>query len=144
MIGLLLALAGLLLRQVTGSQVWDGAAAMAVGALLIAVAIRLGAENRELLIGKAADPRQVKLIRSQIEAADGVAALLQLQTMRLGPGHLIVAARVAFDDDISADRAEDIADAIDRALADRLDAVLHVFLDPTQLTGGPERPWLNS
>ena len=137
-IGLLLAFAGLLLRQLTGSQVWDGVAAMAVGVLLIAVAIRLGAENRDLLIGKAADPQQIELIRSHIEAADGVAALLQLQTMRLGPANLIVAARVAFDDDISADRAEDIADAIDRSLADRLDVGLHVFLDPTQLTG-PER-----
>jgi hypothetical protein len=39
--------AWLLLRHVTGSQVWDGAAAIAVGVPLIAVAIRLGAENRE-------------------------------------------------------------------------------------------------
>ncbi len=40
--------------------------------------------------------------------------------MHLGPEHLIVAARVAFSDDIGADRVEDLADDIDRRLADRL------------------------
>lgn len=131
-VGLLLALAGLVLRQVTGSEIYDAAASMAIGALLIVVAIRLGADSRELLIGRAADPQQVKIIRSQIEAADGVAALLDLRTMHVGPDDLIVAARVALDDFVTADQAEDLADSIDRKLADTLPVVPHVFIDPTQ------------
>lgn len=58
--------------------------------------------------------------------------LLDLRTMHMGPDQLIVAARVAFSDDISADRAEDVADEIDRRLVSRLPQVSHVFLDPTQ------------
>jgi cation diffusion facilitator family transporter len=136
-VGLLLAFAGLLLRQLTGSEVYDAAASIAIGALLVAVAIRLGADNRELLIGKAADPSQLALIRSQIEATPGITTVLDLLTMYLGPDHLIVAARVAFDDDISADRAEDAADSIDACLSAQLPVIPHVFLDPTQL---PARP----
>jgi cation diffusion facilitator family transporter len=107
MVGLLLAALGLALRQVTGSPVWDGAASIAIGVLLIVVAVRLG-----------------------------------LLTMYLGPEHLIVVARVAFSDDISADRAEDVAADIDMRLADRLPLAPHVFLDPTQMpsparTAGP-------
>ena len=49
---------------------------------------------------------------------------------------MIVAARVGFSDEISADRAEDVADDIDRRLADRLPQVAHVFLDPTQTRSG--------
>jgi len=45
-----------------------------------------------------------------------------------------VAAKVAFSDEISADRAEDIADEIDKRLPGRLPVVPHVFLDPTQAT----------
>jgi divalent metal cation (Fe/Co/Zn/Cd) transporter len=45
---------------------------------------------------------------------------------------------VAFDDDISADQAEDIADRVDRRLSDRLPLVPHVFLDPTQASSGPQ------
>lgn len=135
-VGLALAFAGLLGRQLTGSEVYDGAAAITIGALLIAVAFRLGAENRELLIGKAAEPAELSLIESEIEATDGVTAVLELLTMHLGPDHLIVAARVAFDDDITADQAEDLADRVDSQLAGRLAAVPHVFLDPTQLPAG--------
>lgn len=132
MIGLALAALGLALRQVTGSPVWDGAASIAIGGLLIAVAVRLGLDSREYLIGRAAGHTELQAIRADIERTPGVDKLLDLRTMYLGPEHLIVAARVAFGDDISADQAEDIADRIDRLLADRLPVVPHVFLDPTQ------------
>ncbi|HEV8275147.1 MAG TPA: hypothetical protein VGQ26_05565 [Streptosporangiaceae bacterium] len=56
--------------------------------------------------------------------------------MHLGPEHLIVVARVAFSGEISADRAEDVADGIGRRLCDRLPLVPHVFLDPTQISAG--------
>lgn len=132
-VGLMLAFAGLLLRQLTGAEVYDASASIAIGALLVAAAIRLGADSRELLIGKAADPGQLAAIRSQIEATPGIDAVLDLQTMRLGPDHLIVAVKVAFDDNLSADSAEDVADSIDARLSAQLAVTPHVFLDPTQL-----------
>jgi cation diffusion facilitator family transporter len=134
--GLVLAAAGLLLQQLTGSPVWDGGASIAIGVLLFAVAVRLGLDSRDLLIGRAAGPRELGLIRDEIERTPGVDALLELLTMHLGPDHLIVAARVAFGDELSADRAEDLADDIDRRLAERLPLVPHVFIDPTQAPEG--------
>jgi cation diffusion facilitator family transporter len=136
MIGLALAALGLALRQITGSPVWDGAASIVIGGLLVAVAVRLGLDSRDFLIGRAADSRDLELIRTEIENAPDVDALVDLRTMHLGPEHLIVAAQVAFSDDISADRAEDVADDIDQRLSDRLPLVPHVFLDPTQTPSG--------
>jgi len=136
MVGLALAALGLALRQVTGSPVWDGAASIAIGCLLVAVAVRLGLDSRDFLIGRAADPRDLEAIRTEIEKTPGVDALVDLRTMHLGPENLIVAARVAFSDDISADRAEDVADDIDQRLSDRLPLAPHVFLDPTQVPSG--------
>jgi cation diffusion facilitator family transporter len=132
LIGLLLALGGLVLRQVTGSSVWDGAASIAIGGLLVAVALRLGADSRQLLIGRAAEGDTEQLIRAEIEATPGVDALVELLTMHLGPDHLIVGARVDFSEDITADDAETLADQIDARLSDRLPLIPHVFLDPTQ------------
>jgi cation diffusion facilitator family transporter len=134
--GLALAGLGLALRQVTGSPAWDGAASIAIGGLLVAVAVRLGLDSRDYLIGRAAAPRDLAVIAAEIESAPGIDALLDLRTMHLGPDQLIVAARVAFEDGISADRAEDVADEVDRRLADRLPRVSHVFLDPTQASPG--------
>ena len=84
-IGLVLAAAGLVLRQLTGSGVWDAAASMAIGALLIVVAVKLGLDSRDLLIGRAADPEEQQVIREEIEKTPGVDALVELLTMHLGP-----------------------------------------------------------
>jgi len=132
MVGLGLAALGLALRQVTGSPVWDGAASIAIGGLLVAVAVRLGLDSKDYLIGRAAAPQDLAVIRAEIEGVPGVDTLLDLRTMHLGPDQLIVAAQVTFDDEISADQAEDVADEVDRRLVGRLPQVSHVFLDPTQ------------
>jgi cation diffusion facilitator family transporter len=136
MVGLALAAAGLGLRQLTGSEVWDGAASIAIGGLLVAVAVRLGLDSRELLIGRAADPRDQAVIRAEIERLPGVDRLLELLTMHMGPEHLIVAARVAFSDQISADAVEDLSEQIDERLSQRLPVTSHVFIDPTDTTRG--------
>ena len=134
LIGLLVAAAGLALRQLTGSAVWDGAASIVIGLLLVAVAYSLGRTSMHMLIGQAAQPEEQRAITREIEATPGIEKVLDLLTMQLGPEDLIVGAKVAFTDDISADHAEDLADDVDRRLRELLPVVRHVFLDPTQLS----------
>jgi cation diffusion facilitator family transporter len=130
-VGLALAALGIGLRQLTGSSVYDGAASIAIGVLLVIVAVRLGMDNRELLIGRAADKRDLAAIRETIDASDGVDDVIELLTMHLGPDNLIVAARVSLADGLSSDNAEDLADRIDHRLRERVPEVSHVFIDPT-------------
>jgi cation diffusion facilitator family transporter len=136
LIGLVFAAVGVGLRQLTGTAAWDGGASIAIGILLIVVAVKLGLGSKDLLIGRAADPRDQDLIRDQIEGMPGVDRLLELQTMHVGPDSLIVAARVDLNDAITADQVEDLAGEIDRALARKLPQDLHVFIDPTQTAKG--------
>ncbi len=131
MVGLALAALGIGLRQLTGSGVYDGAASIAIGVLLVVVAFRLGLDNKDLLIGKAADQRDLDELRHVIESTKGIDEVHELLTMHLGPEHLIVAARVSLADGLSADDAEDLADQIDRKLSDAVPEVSHVFIDPT-------------
>jgi len=130
-VGLALAAAGLGLEQLTGSPVWDGAASITIGALLIVVAVRLGLDNRELLIGRAADPKLQEIIRAEITQTRGVDGLVDLRTMHLGPDSIIVAAKVDLNDSVSAGQVEQLADDIDRRLSQRLPLTPHVFIDPT-------------
>jgi cation diffusion facilitator family transporter len=132
MVGLVLAGLGVGLRQLTGSPVWDGGASIAIGVLLVVVAVKLGMDSKELLIGRAASTEVEGLIREEIESRPGVDALLGLQTMHMGPDAIIVAARVALNDELGADQTEDLADEIDRSLAEKLPLRSHVFIDPTQ------------
>jgi divalent metal cation (Fe/Co/Zn/Cd) transporter len=77
------------------------------------------------------------VIRDEIESMPGVDSLLELQTMHMGPDSIIVGARVALNDDLRADEAEDLADEVDRALAEKLPVQAHVFIDPTQTRQSP-------
>ena len=130
--GLVLAALGLGLDAVTGSAVWDGSASIAIGLLLIVVAYQLGKDSRDGLIGQAIDPEEQRMIAEEIRSTPGIDEVVELRTMHLGPESVIVAARVAFSDDISADAAEDISGDIDQRLRDRMSIQPHVFIDPTQ------------
>jgi cation diffusion facilitator family transporter len=137
MVGLVFAAVGVTMRELTGSAAWDGGASIAIGVLLIVVAVKLGMDSKDLLIGRAASPEMERVIREEIESQPGVDALLELRTMHMGPDAIIVGARVALNDDLRADQAEDLADEVDRALAEKLPVQAHVFIDPTQTREEP-------
>lgn len=50
--GVALAAAGIGLRLITGSVIWDGAASVLIGLLLTAMAFELGSQNLRLLLGR--------------------------------------------------------------------------------------------
>ena len=79
LIGLVLAAAGVGLRQLTGQSAWDGLASMAVGVLLVVAAASLARTNLSLLIGQAARPQLQAgpARRSRIAARRGVRAGLR-------------------------------------------------------------------
>jgi divalent metal cation (Fe/Co/Zn/Cd) transporter len=53
-------------------------------------------------------------------------------TMQLGPGDILVAAKVDFRDDVSAAEVEAASDEAERRLRARYPAIRYVFLDPTR------------
>ncbi|WP_018657365.1 cation diffusion facilitator family transporter [Actinomadura flavalba] len=137
MVGLVIAATGLGMRELTGSDVWDGAASIAIGLLLVVVAFAVGSQSKELLIGQSADSEQQREIRALITGTPGVTGIEELLTMHFGPDEILVAAKISFADELSADDAEDLATDIDRRLCEQMPNVGHVFLDPTQRDDGP-------
>jgi cation diffusion facilitator family transporter len=131
-VGVLLAAAGLGLTLVTGSAVFDGAASVAIGALLAVVALVLGHDTYELLIGAGALPEERRALEEVFERHPRVEKLLELLTMATGPGSLLVAARVEFSDGLDSDAIEEVADELDEQLRDAIPEVEQVFLDPTR------------
>jgi cation diffusion facilitator family transporter len=131
LVGLVLAALGLFLEHVTGDPVWDGAAAITIGVLLLAVAYALARANMSLLIGQSASPRIEDELRREIQALPQIEDVSFLLTSVIGPGQLVVAAKVDFADDASADDIERAADEAERRLVARHEGVRYVFLDPT-------------
>lgn len=131
-LGLVLAAIGIGLHHVTGDAVWDGGAAIAIGVLLAVVAVALGRDTSDLLIGESADPELVVDVHRMLAEAPEVAQVVELLTMHLGPETVLVAARLDLDDDLRADVIEDFSNRMEAELARRWPQVTQVFLDPTR------------
>ncbi|HEX3784057.1 MAG TPA: cation diffusion facilitator family transporter [Pseudonocardiaceae bacterium] len=131
LVGLVLAAAGLALRQVTGSGVWDGISSLLIGGMLAYVAVTLGRDNMSLLIGRSVTSELLGQIREEILAPGAVVQVGQLVAVLLGPDEVLVAAKVDFVDDTSGGAIEQACEEVERRLRDRFPVVRQVFLDPT-------------
>ncbi len=131
LIGIVVAAAGIGLDQLTGQAVWDPAASVLIGVLLVAVAFWMGRDTSHLLVGAAALPEERAAMERVIEGHADVVAVRELLTMALGPKALLVAARVDLDDGVDAGRVERTTTELDRALREAVPDVTEVFLDAT-------------
>jgi cation diffusion facilitator family transporter len=136
LIGLVLAAVGVGLAQLTGSEVWDGLASIAIGLLLFLVATILARSNISLLVGRAVPRRIHNQIADDLCGIPIVSAVPTLLTMQLGPGDILVAAKVDFDDTVTGAQIEEASDQAERRLRARYPQIRYVFLDPTRGTAG--------
>jgi cation diffusion facilitator family transporter len=134
--GIALAFAGILFDQLTGSNVFDPAASIAIGALLVGVAGWMAHDTSELLIGASARPNERASLRQAIDDFDEIDKVVELLTMVLGPNSLLVAARVDFADGLDDNEVERASEDIDRRLRDVVPDVTEVFLDATTARQG--------
>ena len=113
-LGLVFALLGLTLAEVTGNMRWDAAGSIVIGLLLVAIAIILAVEMKGLLIGEAASDEHLDQINAALTNSDKVLGIIHLRTMHLGPDQLLVAAKLDFDPSLT---VAELAVAIDGAEA---------------------------
>jgi cation diffusion facilitator family transporter len=131
LVGVAVATLGIALNELTGRTVFDPAASVVIGCLLVSVAFWMGRDARHLLIGSAALPEERAAIERAIEDYDEVAAVKELLTLVLGPNALLVAARIDLRDDVEGDRVEQVSTEIDDRLREIVPDVTEVFLDAT-------------
>ncbi len=103
LVGIVLAAVGITLHHYTGMGFWDGAASIAIGLLLVAVAYSLGQQNKRALIGEALPQAAQDAIRHTIVESPGIDSLVEMLTMRMSPEEVLVAARVDLDDELTVD-----------------------------------------
>jgi len=101
LLGLVVALLGVFMAELTGAPRWDAAGSHAIGILLVFIAITLAVEMKSLLIGEAASPRHLELIREAIEGSPGVMRLIHVRTQHIGPEELLVGAKVELESSLT-------------------------------------------
>jgi cation diffusion facilitator family transporter len=130
-LGVLLAMTGMLLHMVTGQVAWEASASLAIGVLLVYVAYRLGADARAQLIGEAADPELSRTIRERLAEEPEIDSVEALLTMKLGLDSTLVAARIDLVPGLDSEEVEEILVRIKRSLDRGFGETDQIFLDVT-------------
>jgi cation diffusion facilitator family transporter len=133
-IGIGVAAAGTALHQVTGHDAWEGVASLVIAVLLAYVAVALGRDTKELMIGEAADPAVRLVALDLIAEHPQVERVAQVLTMQLGPASVLVAARLQFVETATAREIERVCTEIETSMRERVPALQQVFLDPSTVT----------
>jgi cation diffusion facilitator family transporter len=140
LIGLVLALLGVVLSVLTGNPAFDALGTIAIGVLLGVIAIILVVEMKSLLIGEGATPENFRAIRDAIADSPDVDRIIHLRTEHLGPEELLVGAKVQFRRDLSID---ELAVAIDE-VETRVRAVVPIarpfYIEPDIYREGDPAP----
>jgi len=129
-LGLVLAMASLVMAYETGDGRWDAAGSIAIGAVLICVASFLAREVKSLLVGEAADPALVKSFEELAEIDPNVESVLNVLTLQQGPGEIVVAAKLKFRAGMETNELVEAINAFERALKARVPEVRWSFIEP--------------
>jgi cation diffusion facilitator family transporter len=129
-LGLILASAALVLAYITNDPRWDAVGSLAIGFVLVAVAVFLAVEVKSLLVGEAADPTIEGAARDLSNAQAGLEELLQVITIQQGPGEVMAALKIRFSPALTANEVCDAINRFESALRDRCPEVKWCFVEP--------------
>lgn len=137
LLGLIFAATGIALALVTGDPVFDAAGTLAIGVLLVAVAIVLAIEMKSLLMGEAASPDVVERIENEIQRSGDVRRVIHLITQHLGPEEVLVAAKVEFDSALSMEELARAINACEGRVRSAVPIARLIYVEPDLYARGP-------
>jgi cation diffusion facilitator family transporter len=129
LLGLTLALGAVVATMLTGNPLFDALGTIAIGVVLILVAVAVGVEVKSLLIGESADPQEVAAIRQWLEGRPEVARVYRLITLQLGLEQMVsVKARMRETD--AASRLITDINRVERGLRAAFPRIRWIFFEP--------------
>ena len=130
MIGLVLAMAGVITAVITGDGRWDGYGTLSIGILLGLIAIVLVVEMKSLLIGEGATRRELDSIRAALVIDPDVIRLIHLRTQYLGPGEILVGAKIELLHELTLVEVAATIDRVERHVRTAVPTARLIYLEP--------------
>lgn len=150
--GLSIAFSFTLLDQLLHWPQADGIGSILIGVVLVAVAVVLIVESKDLLIGEGVDVATLRRIRQLAEAQPGVYAAGYPLTMFFGPAQVLLTMNIRFQPELTRDGIEQSIDGIEAAVRAQFPQIKHIYLeaesirrltqdfDPTRLPDPSPKP----
>jgi cation diffusion facilitator family transporter len=130
LVGLCFALFGITMAEVTGDPRWDGLGAMAIGVLLVIIAVFLAFEMASMLVGESALPEQEEAIRAAVEGQSGVDSIIHMRTLHTGPDELLVGMKVAVPPGTTSEAIATTIDSAEVRIRDAVPTARWIYVEP--------------
>lgn len=127
--GLALALAAIVASVLTGNPLYDALGSMAIGCLLIVVALCIGLEVKSLLVGRGVDPVLKEEMLALLHARPEIHSVYNLLTLQMGED-VMVAVKARMRPAGSEERLLENINACEAALREAYPQVLWLFFEP--------------
>lgn len=129
LVGLVLAFAAVLATWITGNPFYDALGSIAIGALLIVVAVMLAIELKALLVGQGVEPDVRADMVAFLEGRKEVIKVLNLVSMQMG-NDVMVAVKVRMDPATDADGLVAAINRTEVAFREAFSQVAFLFFEP--------------
>ncbi|MEO6065530.1 MAG: cation diffusion facilitator family transporter [Lysobacterales bacterium] len=146
LLGLMFALLAVIATVVTGNPLWDALGTLAIGLLLIVVAVFVAIEVKALLIGSSADPIRQREISHWLEAQPQIASVPSLITIQLGDD-LMVSVQAVLHPQGSEGGLIDAINVVEAAMKKSFPEVRWSFFEPERgdrLDAASDTPEMNA
>lgn len=129
-LGLGFALIALSLAAFTHDGRWDGAGSVAIGVVLVGVAVFLAVEVSSLLLGEAADPEIEAAARAAASEFEELNRVLNCVTLQQGPGEVFVSIKLSFKSDLGIDDVCRVINRFEEKLRAACPEARWIFVEP--------------
>lgn len=129
LLGLVFALAAILLAVATGNPMWDALGTIGIGVLLIVIAVLVAIEVKAMLIGQSVDPLLQVQIREFLAERPEIAELLHLITLQQG-NEVLVSIHARMHQVRDGETMLREIDQVERALKAQFPVVRWSFFEP--------------
>ena len=124
-----LALIAVVLAVVTGNPLWDAIGTVAIGLLLIVVAVFVAIEVKAMLIGQSADPRVTADMKAFLGGRPEIGRVFHLITLQMG-SDVMVSVKVEVAGVQTASQLVDSINVVEKAFRARYPQVRWSFFEP--------------
>lgn len=130
LVGLILALFGVILAGVTDEPRFDAIGSISIGLLLVVISFVLASEMRSLLVGESAGPEDMAAVRKVLDDDARVVRVRNVRTQHLGPQELLVGAELELDPALDGDDIGHAIEDLERQIQRVVPTATVVYLEP--------------
>jgi cation diffusion facilitator family transporter len=129
-LGLIIALIALLTAYFTKDGRYDAMGSLAIGVVLIAVAIFLTIKVKSLLIGESADVVINNLVQTEADKHPEILDLINCITIQQGPGEVLMCIKIKCRNDITALALSKVINDFEREIRTKAPEVKWIYIEP--------------